>query len=253
VIPNYAGKYNAPALYDPEQAVVRGEDGLPDLPPAVVLGFRETLRAAVQSRAEPIDPHPDRELSYYRLSASAAFCPVEAVGVGAPVAAIAAEKAIAAGAETVVVLAGCGAVQPDTPADAVLLPTRAIRDEGASYHYVPGDETVRATPLLVEELADAFAAAGTETDRGPTWTTSALFRETIPEADHYRERGVVSVDMESAAVWAVCRYRGVEAATVHHVDDYLASDTHVDHEAREAMLADRLDPTVAALDAHVDL
>ncbi len=117
---------------------------------------------------------------------------------------------------------------------------------------VRGEETVRATPGLVEGLAAAFAEAGTGTDRGPTWTTSALFRETIPEADHYRERGVVSVDMESAAVWAVCRYRGVDAGTVHHVDDYLAPDARIDHEAREARLADRLDPTVAALEAHVE-
>jgi len=250
MIPHYGDTYDAEALYDPAESVAPG-DSPPDVPPAVVLGFRETLAEAARAGGDEIDPHPARELRYYRISESVAYCPVEAVGVGAPVAAIGAEKAIAAGAEAVVVLGGSAAFQSDTPADAALLPTRAVRDEGASYHYLPGGETVRATPALVNTLADAFEGAGTATRRGPTWTTSALFRETLPEVEHYRERGFVSVDMESAAVFAVCRYRGADAATVHHVDGYLSREVHVDHEDREADLADRLGPTVEALEAYV--
>jgi uridine phosphorylase len=250
MIPHYGDKYDAPALYDPAESIVRDGSGLPEVPAGVVLGFRGPLGDAVRDRAAPIDPHPDRRLSYYRLSESVAYCPVETVGVGAPVAAVAAEKAIAAGAGAVVVLEGCAAVQPEIPADAVMVPTRAVRDEGVSYHYVPPGETVEATPELADALADA-AGTDTETRRGPTWTTSALFQETVPEAEYYRDRGFVSVDMESAAVWAVCQYRGADAATVHHVDDYLAPEARVDPEARDASLVDRLDPTVAALEEHV--
>ena len=93
--------------------------------------------------------------------------------------------------------------------------------------------------------------AGAEPRRGPTWTTSALFRETLPEIEYYRERGFVSVDMESAAVWAVCRYRGADAATVHHVDSYLSEERWVDPEERDVSLADRLDPTVETLESYV--
>lgn len=251
MIPHYGDKYDTPALYDPADSIVQDQSGLPDVPPGVVLGFRESLSEAVRDRADPIDPHPDRRLSYYRLSGSVAYCPVETVGVGAPVAAVATEKAIAAGAAAVVVLEGCAAVQPETPADAVLVPTRAVRDEGVSYHYVPPEEGVEATPALADTLIETFAEAGAETRRGPTWTTSALFRETVPEAAYYRDQGFVSVDMESAAVWAVCEYRGADAATVHHVDDYLAPEAHIDPTTREATLVDRLDPTVAALEGYV--
>ena len=251
MIPHYGDKYDAPALYDPAESIVRDGSGLPEVPAGVVLGFRGPLGDAVRDRAAPIDPHPDRRLSYYRLSESVAYCPVETVGVGAPVAAVAAEKAIAAGARAVVVLEGCAAVQPETPADAVVVPTRAVRDDGVSYHYVPSGETVEATPALADALVNAVAGTGTETHRGPTWTTGALFRETVPEAEHYCEQGVVSVDMESAAVWAVCQYRGADAATVHHVDDYLAPESRIDPERREASLVDRLDPTVAALESYL--
>lgn len=249
MIPHFGEPSDAEALYDPAESVVRSGDGMPDVPRGVILGFQGSLGEQVAAEHDRIDPHPARELSYYRLSASVAYCPVERVGVGAPVAAIAAEKAIAAGAGAVVVLAGCGAFQPDTPADSVLLPTRAVRDEGASHHYLPADRTVRATPSLVDALAGAFADAGTETERGPVWTTSALFRETLPAIEHYRDRGFVSVDMESAAVYAVCRYRGADAATVHHVDDYLSPDAWVDPEDRGPTLAERLGPTVDGLEA----
>jgi len=251
MIPHYGDKYDAPALYDPADSIVGDGTGLPDVPPGVIFGFRESLGETVRERAEPIDPHPDRRLSYYRLSESVAYCPVETVGVGAPVAAVATEKAIAAGATAVVVLEGCAAVHPEIPPDAVLVPTRAVRDEGVSYHYVPPGETVEATPALGEALVESFAGAGTETRRGPTWTTGALFRETVPEAEYYKERGFVSVDMESAAVWAVGQYRGADAATVQHVDDYLIPDEWLDPDERDATLADRLDPTVAALEGYV--
>lgn len=252
MIPHYGDKYDAEALYSPEESIVPGEEGLPDVPRAVVLGFQGTLSDAVRARSEQIDPEPARELSYYRLSESVAFCPVETVGVGAPVAAVATEKAIAAGAEVVVVLGGCAAFETGADDETVLLPTRAVRDEGASYHYLPDGEAVRAAPGLVDGLDAAFAGAGCPTRRGPVWTTSALFRETLPEIEYYRERDFVSLDMESAAVWAVCQYRGADAATIHHVDDYLSADARVCHADRSVSLADRLDPTVRALDRYVE-
>jgi uridine phosphorylase len=247
VLPNYGDKYDADAIYNPDESVAAG--GLPDLPEGVVLGFDARLRDAVEARGERIDPDPARELEFYRLDQSVAFVPVETVGVGAPAAAVATEKAIAAGASAVVVAGGCGCLQPDVEPDTVVLPTASIRDEGASYHYLPADEDVGATPGLVDALADAFGTTGVDTTRGTTWTTSALYRETLPEIDHYRREGVLSVGMESAAVWAVCRYRGVDAATVHHVDSYLDPSDPVADGKRE--LAAVLDPTVRGLSAYV--
>ncbi|MFT4923459.1 MAG: uridine phosphorylase [Haloarculaceae archaeon] len=250
MIPNYGDTYDAEALYSPDQSVT-GED-LPELPPAVVLGFQDTLRETVTDRAEPLAAHPARQFEFYGLSESVAYVPVEEIGVGAPVAAVATEKAIAAGARVVVMLGGCAAFQPDIDPDTVLLPTRAVRDEGVSYHYLPAEEPVTATPRLLDQLAESFEAEELETARGPTWTTSALFRETVPEIDHYRERGFVSLCMESAAIWAVCQYRGVDAATVHHADDYLSREAWITDDDRERDLADLLDPTVQALEAYVD-
>jgi uridine phosphorylase len=251
MIPDYGPVYDAEALFSPAESVSSTE-GVPELPPAVVLGVQDALYETVKDIGTPIDPDTQRPFEYYSLSDSVGFVPVQQIGVGAPIAAIATEKAIAAGAECITMLGGSAALQPEFSPDAALLPTRAVRDEGASYHYLPPEETLRPTPELLNRLGDAFSKHGVETHRGPTWTTSALFRETIPQLEHYRDEGFVSLCMETAAIWAVCRYRGVDTATVHGVDGYAVPGEEVPTGALTCSLPALLDPTIEALEAHVE-
>jgi uridine phosphorylase len=250
VIPDYGDKYDADGLFSPEDAIGVHGDGPPDVPPAVILGYQEGLHEAVRERAD--DPTTlIRSQKFYSLSDAVGFVPVNEFGIGAPVTATVTENVIAAGAETVIMLGGCACLQTEFTPDAAILPTRTVRDEGVSYHYVPADEPVTATPDLVDTLEDGFASAGFDTRRGPTWTTSAMYRETGPEIEHYRDEGFVSLCMESAALWAVCQYRGADAATVHEIGDYLAPDEWTPESDGERGLPEMLDPTVAALEEHV--
>jgi purine-nucleoside phosphorylase len=56
------------------------------------------------------------------------------------------------------------------------------------------------------------------------WTTDAPFRETAADVAWHRERGVLAVDMESAALFAVAGYRKVSAAAALVIGDSLAGD-----------------------------
>lgn len=252
MIPDYGDVYDADTLFSPGESVAAHGDGLPDLPPAVILGFQDSLHETVREAGDRLDTDQSREFDYYILSESVGFVPVHEVGIGAPVAATVTEKVIAAGAEVVIMLGGCASLQTEFAPEAVLLPTHAVRDEGASYHYVPPNETVEATPELVDELDDAFSVANFDTHRGPTWTTSAVFRETIPQIEHYRDEGFVSLCMETAAIWAVCQYRGIDTATVHQIGDYLSPDEWIPESEGERGLPEMLEPTVKALKAHVN-
>jgi hypothetical protein len=51
-IPNFGDKYDAEALFSPEEAVSDQDDGLPDVPPAVILGFQNSLYEAVRDRTD---------------------------------------------------------------------------------------------------------------------------------------------------------------------------------------------------------
>jgi purine-nucleoside phosphorylase len=57
---------------------------------------------------------------------------------------------------------------------------------------------------------------------GPTWTIDTPYRETVAEARHYQQAGVMTVEMEAAAVFAVAAYRGVAAAAAFAISDSLA-------------------------------
>lgn len=250
MIPNDDSKYGSSAVFSPEEAVDAHGDGLPELPPAIILGFQTELTEAVREQA---DERIEIVRSQYCLpiSESVGYVPVHEWGIGAPIAATVTENVIAAGATAVVLLGGCACLQPDVPTDAAVLPTEAIRDEGVSHHYLPSEESVTPTTSLVDTLEESLSAAGFDTPRGPTWTTSAMYRETTSEVEQYREQGVISLCMESAALWAVCEYRDVDTATVHGVGDYLAPDEWTPRVDDDYVLPDQLEPTVKALERHV--
>ncbi len=250
MIPNYESKHDAEALFSPQDAVAEQGDGLPDVPPAVVLGYQTELTDVARERATSRTTVV-RGQDVERLSETVGYVPVHESGIGAPVSATLTENVIAAGAEVVVMLGGCAALQQGIAPDAAILPTDAIRDEGVSYHYLPAEKPVTATDPLVDRLDATLSQAGFETPRGTTWTTSAMYRETVPEINHYRDEGVVSLCMESAAIWSVCQYRDVDTATVQEVGDYLAPDDWVPDAEAERGLPEMLEPTVKGLEEHV--
>ncbi len=248
MIPNLPEKHDGEALFSPEDALDAQGEGVPDLPPAILLGFQEHLTDHVEERAvEAVDIV--RSQRCLVLSESVGYVPVHEVGIGAPVAATVAENAIAAGARAVVYLGGGAALQTDLDPRTAILPTEAIRDEGVSYHYLEHDDPVEATSDLVSVLDESLTEANLDTARGPTWTMSAFYRETVPEIRQYRDDGVLSLCMESAAIWAVCRYHDVATASVHGIGDYLDPDGWVPES--EDNLIELLDPTVAALTEYV--
>jgi uridine phosphorylase len=250
MIPNYGDKYEAEALFSPAEAVERQGDGLPDVPPAVILGYQSELTDAVRERSDArVEVVRGQRLDL--ISEAVGYVAVHESGVGAPVTATVTENVIAAGAETVVMVGGCAALQPDIAPDAAIFPTDAIRDEGVSHHYLPPEAPVTATESLVERLEETLSNAGFDTPRGTTWTTSAMYRETIPEIERYRDEGVVSLCMESAAMWAVADYRGADAATVHEIGDYLTPDEWAPDAVADRGLPEMLNPVVKALEGHV--
>jgi uridine phosphorylase len=250
VIPNYGDKYGAEALFSPAEVVGTEGEGLPDVPPAVVLGYQPKLTEFVERRADsPV--RIVRSQYLYPVTETVGYVPVHEWGTGAPISAMVTENVIAAGAAAVVLLGGAAGLQTDVPPDAAVLPTDAIRDEGVSYHYVPGDEPVTPAASLVDGLDDALSEAGFETRRGTTWTTSAFYRETVPEVRAYGDDGVVTLDMESAAIWAVCRYRGVDTASIHELGGVLTPEGWQPETERDRGVTEMFDPTLAGLETHV--
>lgn len=253
-VPNYGDKYDEPAHLTPEAHVRerrRDEQTDREFPDAVLVCFqRDFFDWLAATHGEPIET-PDS--NYRLLDLGDGLGAVGEFGIGAPAAAAEMEELIALGVETFLVLGGCATLQPDASGRELLLADRAIRDEGTSHHYLEPATYVEATPGLVEAVERAADDRGVPVRRGPTWTTDALFRETVAEVEHYADEGVLAVEMEAAALFAVAEYRNVEAAAGFAAFDCLTADEwqpYVDETenrlrrlypvARDALL-DRLD------------
>jgi len=146
-------------------------------------------------------------------------------GLGAPIVAAQAEELIALGATRLVSVALSGGLQPTLSPGAIVVVEGAIRDEGTSHHYLPRQREVAADPTLTAALTSALSPGGGDVRAGRTWSTDAPYRETREEVASYQAEGVLTVDMELAALLAVAEARGVAAAGVLVVGDSLAGGT----------------------------
>ena len=95
----------------------------------------------------------------------------------------------------------------------------AMIDQETDRHYTYAQMNDRAA-----RLAEALRWADRDYAAGATWTIDAIYRETREEVEQYRDDGVLTVDMEAAAVFAVAQHRGCEAAALFTVSDYLDPD-----------------------------
>ena len=141
-------------------------------------------------------------------------------GIIAPAAMMLAEF-VAFGVRRFVSIGSAGCLQPRVPFGATVVCTGAVRDEGVSHHYAPAARFARPAPGLTERLASALAGAGTMPESGLTWTVDAPYRETVAEARHYQTEGVLTVEMEAAALFTVGQFRGVDVAAAFVVSDHL--------------------------------
>jgi len=142
---------------------------------------------------------------------------VRVTGIGSPNATTILEELIALGGKTFVNIGMAGGLHHE----GIFLCTKALRDEGTSYHYLPKGNFTYPDERLTENLGKFIEKEGLEFFSGTTWTTDAPYRETKAEVEKYSKRGIVTVEMEASALFAVAQFRKVKIASVFIVSDLL--------------------------------
>lgn len=141
--------------------------------------------------------------------------------IGAPGTVVIMEELIACGARVFLGRGWAGSLQPETPVGTSLIPTTCVREEGTSLHYLEADAGIGPSERLVEALKSASQEEGIKAVSGPIWTTDAPYRELIPKIEAYRRQGVVGVDMETSAMYALGQVRGVDVCNLLVISDEL--------------------------------
>ncbi len=137
--------------------------------------------------------------------------------VGSSFAVLVAEELFASGCRLLISVTSPGQIIPvQTPPYFVLI-DRAMRDEGTSYHYLLSATYSQAPEVLIGVIEGVFDDNGVPVLRGATWTTDAPFRETDDAIESMRQRGLLAVEMEAAALYAFARARGRSVVCFAHV------------------------------------
>lgn len=214
-------------LVTPAEAVERMRQrsgAAPDawrLPPLMVATFQRAAHERLLARAGVVDVPPSSEAPLCVGMAGAVPVVVARIGVGAPIAAIVLEEAIARGVRTVLVVGSAGSLTSGLSVGDSVVVTGAEREDGTSHHYLPAGRVVAADPELSDQLCSAATGRGLAPKQGRTWTIDAPYRETVTAISRHREAGVLVVEMEAAATFAVAHVRGVRAALLVAISDEL--------------------------------
>ncbi len=108
-----------------------------------------------------------------------------------------------------VVFGGAGCLNKEIARGKVMVPTAAYRDEGTSYHYAPSSDYIEVKNA--DTVASFMETVGLPFVKGKTWTTDAVHRETKGNFEKRKNEGCISVEMECAAVQAMCDFRNLNA------------------------------------------
>ena len=158
----------------------------------------------------------------FRLTADGLELGIVPCAVGAPFAVLVAEQLFASGCRLLISMTSSGQLVPRAGPAYFVLIEKALRDEGTSYHYLPPSEYAAAPPALVSRLSGAFDGVRARVERGATWTTDAPFRETGSAIAAMKDKGLLAVEMEAAALYAFSRARGRPVICFAHVTNQMA-------------------------------
>lgn len=131
------------------------------------------------------------------------------------------EDIIAMGSKRLILLGNCGVLDKKIEDCGIIIPTKAIRDEGTSYHYAEPRDTINVNHKYRDAFKEVLKEFGYPYVEGITWTTDACYRETRDKVNKRKEMGAVCVEMECAGMQALCDFRGTEFFQFFYAGDNL--------------------------------
>lgn len=203
-----------------------GEIDLPEVAVFAILGRKLAAHAAAED-AELICRVDMITASYpvYRVRRAGREVALVELPVGAPAALIVADLLFLRGLRAAVAVGSCGALRPMAEGE-FAVPRRALRDEGASHHYLPPSVWVDTDAEVSRACVAAIEGRGHTAALVSAWTTDALLRETAAMIAHRRAQGCEVVEMECAALAAAAQFRGVRFGQVLFTADSQAAEAY---------------------------
>lgn len=141
--------------------------------------------------------------------------------VGAAAAAQILDWLIGYGVSQIISAGSCGSLEP-FPESTFLVPKKALRDEGTSYHYAPPSRFIETNERARHAIEETVLEHGMKYQEVITWSTDGFFRETKEKVAYRKSEGCSVVEMECSALAAVSAFRGATWGMILYTADSLA-------------------------------
>ncbi len=153
------------------------------------------------------------------------ICVVQAP-VGSSPAAQLLDWLIGYGVQEIISGGSCGALE-NFEENLFIVPYKALRDEGTSYHYMAPSRFVEVHKTALKAIENTIKSHRLEYIEVITWTTDGFYRETKDKVMYRRSEGCSVVEMECSALAACAQMRDAiwgeilfTADSLHNMDEY---------------------------------
>ena len=125
------------------------------------------------------------------------------------------------GVREIISAGSCGALEK-FPESTFLVPNKALRDEGTSYHYASPSRYMEISKRARKAIEETVTQHGMKYREVVTWSTDGFFRETKEKVAYRKSEGCSVVEMECSALAAVSSFRGATWGMILYTADSLA-------------------------------
>ena len=145
--------------------------------------------------------------------------------VGAPACVAALEDVYTMGVQKIIMFGTCGVLDSEIEDCSIIIPNRAVRDEGTSFHYAPAADEIKVNEKYISDFENILRKFSCKYTIGKVWTTDGIYRETREKVKTRKGQGCICVDMECSAVTAMAQFRGKDIFQFFYAADNLDHET----------------------------
>lgn len=224
-VPKFSGKYHSKPLFTASDFLEKALGSTEKLPRSAIMVFSRTLFSLLSDDLKLENSDFPYGGTFKEGISHEKDLVVIHLAPGAPLASTTVEEIASLGVERILLLGTAGSINHKAKFNDVIICSKALRDEGTSYHYTKKGHYSYPSKDLTNQLKGKLQKDGLSYIYGPSWTTDAPYTETVAEIERYSSLGILTVEMEASAVFTVAGIRGVEAAAVFSVSDELHGES----------------------------
>lgn len=166
---------------------------------------------------------------------------VMASGMGIPSAAIYITELIRAyGVSTIIRVGTAGVYQPELKLRQIVVATHAVTNSNLP-EAIGAPSPIVASPRMLDVVRSVSAANDIGLELGTVFSSDIFYEKDNATQDHHTANGVLAVEMETAALYAICAVEGAEALAMFTMTDHLVTGEHLTSDERQLTVDEMLE------------